>query len=136
MPVNLLDKISFSLKEGLVFKLSRVLLHRGPYQHRCLTTVLPLLTPTPSLWDTGLVIKASTSLTTREKLFARSVSLSDDVVIVFFSFQVPLYLPFHIYTREAVRYRWTLSGVARWPRAGLFVIAWHIGFDSLLSFFI
>ena len=104
MPVNLLDKISFSLKEGLVFKLSRVLLHRGPYQHRGLTTVLPLLTPTPSLWDTG-VIQVSTLLTTREMLFARSVSLSDWVVIVFFSFQVPLYLPFHIYTREAVRYR-------------------------------
>ena len=66
-------------------------------------------------------------------LFARSVSLLDYVVIVFFSFQVPLYLPFHIYTREAVRYRGTLSGVARWPRAGVFVIAWHIGFDSLLS---
>ena len=96
---------------------------------------MPLLTPTPSLWDTGLV-QASTSSTPREMLFARSVSLSHYVVIVFFSFQVSLYLPFHIYTREAVRYRGTLSGVARWPRAGLFVIAWHIGFDSLLLFFI
>ena len=108
MPVNLLDKISFLLKEGLVFKLSRVLLHRGPYQHRGSTGPLPLLTPTPSLWDTGLLwelVKASTSLTTREKLFARSVSLPDYFVIVFFCFQVPLYLPFHIYTREAVRYR-------------------------------
>ena len=93
MPVNLLDKISFSLKEGLVFKLSRVLPHRGPYQHRGITTVLPLLTPTPSLWDSFLsLVKASTSLTTGEKLFTTSVSLSDYFVIVFFSFQVPLYL--------------------------------------------
>ena len=105
MPVNLLDEISFSLKEGLVFKLSRVLPHREPYQHRGSTGPLPLLTPTPSLWDTGLVKKASTSLTTREMLFARSVSLSHYVLIVFFSFQVPLYFLFHIYTREAVRYR-------------------------------